>query len=323
MPLMEWIKKCLFLLCFCSIVHARVHPESGVTYTLSGGRFGDNLLSVAHALWLAHSLDLPLVYTPFPYGDQLALSKQAMIKNFTESCVLSSAQSYTKFWNMRLSKDTGQPTLVTLPYAPEFAYEYDSAFPIYTQINWDDPVFVEKLRAYIRPSADFPNLALPQDRTTVALHIRTGAGFDVKKFQALWPLKGPPLSYYIDGLKILAEMHKTPLYIHIFTDHQNPSLLKKDLEKAFIGKDLVFVCRTEENRQDKNVLEDFFAMGAFDCLIRTDSHYSLMAAKLFPYQVVISPLHAKKLSKKEHHIDKVLVEVKEKKGLLRTVISTP
>jgi hypothetical protein len=319
--------KFLFILLLFSAAKlpAKLNPSSGVTYTLSGGRFGDNILSVAHALWLAHSLDLPLVYTPFPYSDKLKLSTLAKTQNFSKACVLNSAESYTKLWKSCFSKNLEDPLLITLAYSPEFTYEYDPAFPVYTQINWDEPTFIEKLRTHLSPLHSIPEPVLPMDRTSVALHIRTGAGFDIPKFQALWPLKGPPFSYYVDSLKTIWEMLKSPLYVYIFTDHQNPTELQKKLATAFAGCDIVFACRKEENRQDLNVLEDFFAMGKFSCLIRTDSHYSLMAEKLFPYQIVISPLHANKLSKKEFVIDKLLIQVKSANKVsqpIRTVVST-
>ena len=63
---------------------ASVDPASGVIYELSGGRFGDNLLSVAHAKWVAYSLGLPLVYLPFPFSDCFQLSIDPSVKSRTD-----------------------------------------------------------------------------------------------------------------------------------------------------------------------------------------------------------------------------------------------
>src|ERR1700728_1817882 len=48
--------------------------QSYITYALSGGRFGDNLLAFMHAKWFSYRFKLPLLYKPFPYSDQLQLS---------------------------------------------------------------------------------------------------------------------------------------------------------------------------------------------------------------------------------------------------------
>lgn len=47
---------------------------SAITYELNGGRFGDNLLSYSRAKWLSYIYGIPVLYFPFPYADQLALS---------------------------------------------------------------------------------------------------------------------------------------------------------------------------------------------------------------------------------------------------------
>ena len=50
----------------------------------------------------------------------------------------------------------------------------------------------------------------------------------------------------------------------------------------------------DKNNHHSNVLEDFFEMARFDCLIRPDSNYSIMAEKIADYKIVISPLSYKK-----------------------------
>ena len=47
--------------------------SSKVTYTFSGGRFGDNLLAYIHAKWIAYRYHIPLLYKPFDCSDQLVL----------------------------------------------------------------------------------------------------------------------------------------------------------------------------------------------------------------------------------------------------------
>jgi len=309
---------CLFSSTFS--LEARLNPASEVTYGLSGGRLGDNLLSVAHAAWLSHSLGIPLTYTPFPYSDQLKLSTLLKKPSCVKCSALNQLEDYTKLWNQCLSSETQEPLLISLPYFPEISLE-SSPSPM-AQINWDDAAFIKTLRGLIAPLQTFEEPKLPADRVSVALHIRTGVGgIDEKKFRQHWPLKGPPLSFYTDALKILWEMQNRPLYVFIFTDDPDPVALQETLAKSFGGCDIVFACRKNDNRADKNVLEDFFAMGKFSCLIRPDSNYSVVASKIFPYQVVIAPLHAQ--TEDEIFIDKLLVQVSSKESAskpLRTVV---
>ncbi len=306
-----------------SPVNARLDSSSGVTYGLSGGRFGDNLLSFTHAAWLSYSLGIPIVYTPFTYSDQLQLSVELKKANHSKHCQLNCAEDYTKLMSDVLSKESKGSLLITLPYFPECP-EYDPTFPMANQINWDDPAFIKGLRNLIRPLTAFEGPKLPSDRASVALHIRTGAGFDERKFQEHWPLKSPPMSYYVDSLKILLDVLKRPLYVYIFTDHNNPIELQKTLAKSFSGSDVQFDCRKEENRHDLNVIEDFFAMGKFSCLIRPDSNFSVVASKLFPYQVVISPLHCFQDTKQNILVDRLLLQVGSSEAVskpVRTVIN--
>ena len=54
---------------------------------------------------------------------------------------------------------------------------------------------------------------------------------------------------------------------------------------------MIFDCRTTVNNEFVNVLDDFFALLKFDCLIRADSNFSYIASKLGNYTLVISPWH--------------------------------
>ena len=59
------------LLCLVSSVKA-----AGVTYTFSGGRFGDNLISYLHAKWVAYRAGVPLLYKPFGYSGMLVMDEE-------------------------------------------------------------------------------------------------------------------------------------------------------------------------------------------------------------------------------------------------------
>src|ERR1700742_2068654 len=49
------------------------NDPSAITWEPNGGRFGDNLLSYSRAKWLSYQYNIPLLYLPFRYSDQLRL----------------------------------------------------------------------------------------------------------------------------------------------------------------------------------------------------------------------------------------------------------
>ena len=104
-------------------------------------------------------------------------------------------------------------------------------------------------------------------------------------------MKGPPDSFYEEALRVLYEIANQQLYVYVFTDSQNPPKVQQQFEKAFSGFNILFDCRSSNNAHDQNVIEDFFSLGQFECLIRPESNYSIMASHLFPFKIVISPAH--------------------------------
>jgi len=66
----ENIKFIFFILLF---THAIACSTSAITWEPNGGRFGDNLLSYSRAKWLSYKFNIPVLYLPFKYSDQLML----------------------------------------------------------------------------------------------------------------------------------------------------------------------------------------------------------------------------------------------------------
>ncbi|MFA5306719.1 MAG: hypothetical protein WC365_04680, partial [Candidatus Babeliales bacterium] len=52
---------------------------SAVTYGLSGGRFGDNLLCYVHAKWISYKYHIPLLYFPFEYSSHLVFDEAELL----------------------------------------------------------------------------------------------------------------------------------------------------------------------------------------------------------------------------------------------------
>jgi len=104
----------------------------------------------------------------------------------------------------------------------------------------------------------------------------------------LWPEKFPPEQYYVEQIKKLSQILKNkPLYVHIFTDDQHPNTLKKRIKKAVNSTHITFAC----NKHKASVLQDFFAVTQFDCLIRASSGFSYFSQVFGNHKIIIYPIH--------------------------------
>ncbi len=127
--------------------------RAAIAYDFSGGRFGDNLLTYLHGLWIAYTYDIDLVYKPFEFSDQLLLHNMSLDKNHPfKKHILCDGDVDTLLRVSNLSK----PTLFTVHYFPELSWggELEKEIPIYHRkmdINSDDLGFralMKKLISY-------------------------------------------------------------------------------------------------------------------------------------------------------------------------------
>lgn len=300
---------------FFSHVEARLSADSSVTYSLSGGRFGDNLLAVAHAKWLSYVLDVPLRYHPFPYSDHLQLNQDPSVLKTPpplshKHITLQTKEDYFFVLHQLQNLETELSALITLPYYPDTEHDLNiyPYYPLFLEVNWSDPQFIKELRALISPIEPLRKIELPHDRTTVAMHIRTGGGFDDSTLSRKFPLKSPPLSYYEESLRYLWTIVKKPLYVFLFTDDPSPLFLQHHFENMFAHYDIVFACREQGNWHNTHVLEDFFAFSSFDCIICSGSCFSLMASRLFHFDLLFAPLDFKREPNYTITINRILME---------------
>jgi hypothetical protein len=304
-------------LCFLSILFftcATCCAKSAVTYTFSGGRLGDNLVAVSHALALAVKYDLDFVYKPFEYSKDLMIDQLAALK-YSEKL----AKTYKKIIQIKgintLNIDRDANYLYVVPYFPEIKQEYsnkkNSFAKTYFEVDWNDRDFYQALVALIKPKKSFAQPTIPENVISVALHVRRGGNFigdpplksdptylnKPNKFRCFAdvaePLKFPPDTFYIEQLRTAAQLAgQKPLYVHIFTDDPNPQRLAYLYKSALQEYIITFDFRETGNRHDVNVLEDFFAMTHFDIIIRPNSNFSLMAFKLKNSGMEIAPSKA-------------------------------
>jgi hypothetical protein len=267
-------------------------PYAAVTYELSPGRFGDNLLAYIHAKWISYTYQIPLLYRPFIYSSHLRLHElespytQADVDHFPTVVTLGPTST--------ISAD--QSCLYIVPYFPESSWElqHGTSFhggPWYSfRVDWNDQQFIQELQTMIAPRQPIPLLELPSDRITVAMHIRAGGNHDTPETLLQFPLKFVPLSYYIYNLRQLYDfLDQHPLYVYIFTDDNNPMDMVHAIQEQIPGLDIYLDCRTSGNSDTTNVLEDFFALLQFDCLIHSQSNFSFIMGKIGGYMVSLFP----------------------------------
>jgi hypothetical protein len=153
----------------------------------------------------------------------------------------------------------------------------------------DDFLFMDKMRALIQPIEPIQTVHPFKDCISIALHIRRGGTFklDTARVKKLSVARFAPMSYYVTALRYFCDLFQDkPLYIHVFTDDENPESLVAVLRESCMHPHAQFNCRHGKNSHNINVLEDLFSLMNFDCLIRPQSTFSIVAEILGNHALV-------------------------------------
>ena len=313
-------KRIVFSLLTAFFLHPCLFADatSAVTYSLSGGRLGDNLISYLHAKWISYKYNIPLLYKPFPYSDQLALHEKEVLYDLNR---IKSFSKTIEFKNDILTFNQDN-TLYVITYFPESLEEYcpvnagqnvSNAHPREKKyhsfvVDWSDDKFLQEIRECIKNKTNINLIEPPRDCISIAVHVRKNSGgFDLPLLNGLpeelydprasyadvvFPLKCVPDSYYIEQLKyVINAFSEQKIYVYIFTDDPNPASIVEKYTSAIDKPEVIFDFNTGCNNHHTNVLEDFFSMLNFDCLIRADSNLSIVASKLGQYKMLVTPVH--------------------------------
>ncbi|MDE3045934.1 MAG: hypothetical protein KGJ02_04750 [Verrucomicrobiota bacterium] len=269
------------------------YTDLAVTYEFSKGRFGDNLLAYLHAKWFAYQRNIPLLYKSFPLSSQLVMHK--MEKPYGAQF---QQQAYTRHYLARGPINPGirLPILYICPYFPEDPWELDATLDMggnewyHFDVDWKDPVFRAMAREMIAPAHPLSLVNVPQNTVNIALHVREGGGYDGDDGYLYWPLKIPPLTYYIEALrKTLAFLPPgKEVFCYLFTDAGFPQHIAERIQEA-VGSNLTIRYRRINNHHTRNVLEDFFSLFKFDILIRSQSNYSLVPTLIHDFAIYTAP----------------------------------
>ncbi len=288
------MKKIFFFFFFAPInlIFAQ-HFSRAVTYEQSPGRFGDNVLSYIHAKWVAYKNNIPLLYKPFIYSDELLMHEKELhyvdyARLFKKIVVLDS--------DLLNSTDGVESILYVVPYFPESKWEQNCAVSFsggawpFIQTGWEDKHFIAMLNAMIAPRRLVCAQELPKDKITVALHMRKGGNNDTPETVTQFPLKFLPNDFYVEQIKKLYELvGSKPLYVFLFTDDNNPQLIAEKIANELQGFAIEIDYRKSGNSDTLNVVEDFFALKQFDCLIHSESNFSFVMSQLKDYFFSIYP----------------------------------
>ncbi|MEX0672410.1 MAG: hypothetical protein WD068_03565 [Candidatus Babeliales bacterium] len=281
----------LFLLLYCCQVNS-----AAVSYSFSGGRFGDNLVAYLHAKWISYTHKIPLLYYPFPYSDELMM--HTLEKRINDNA-LNKGKVLTQ--SPEIFKNINDLETYIVPYFSECLYEHDivhNGHWIYFKVDWDDQNFHKEICKTIFPQdKSLLDFELPSNCPTLAIHMRTGKLYDRDLGQRN-PLKSPPLEFYIQQIEYLLDEIDAPyIYTYLFTDDPEPKdLAEKILHHLKDNSRIILEYREKDNSHDQNVLRDFFAMTKFDYMINPLSSFSMVVGRIGRPLIQIMPKKFKKIS---------------------------
>jgi len=328
MKQITWITLHAAIFCLYTMTMCLSSKNNAITYKLSG-RFGDNILQYSRAKWLSFKYNIPLLYKPFKHSDKLAMHHlekttytPEIEKQFKHIINLKSDfhinintnTAHTLFIKGNIQQST------KIPYNIILLYEY----------MIQHPQFGEELKKMLQPTIPLSTINLPADQVAVAVHVRKGSGSDKPLISPQeysnhehlityqeqlmekgyffadqnWPTKFPPEQYYIDQIKKLSSLlNDVPLFVYIFTDDQNPQEIAERFKKAIKKPNITFAYKENNtfNYRD-HVIEDYYNMAQFDCLIRSSSHFAFAAQLLGNHKIIIYPQHAQWIG------DKIVVD---------------
>jgi hypothetical protein len=278
------MKKTFLILMAMTFSLAGQAKKSAITWQANGGRLGDNFKSYCNAKWISLKYNIPLLYKPFPYSQDLLMA------DYETQYTPEQTSSFARTIHLIKGTDTLQKD------------KGDTLYVCYWKTNividWNDKDFVAEVKKTIAPRYEIQTITLPENVISVAAHVRHGGTFaaDTSEEKERCPLRFVPEEFFVQQIDRIAHMFpEEKLYVFIFTDHPEPSILVKQFEQALDNPRIILDCRKENNHHNKNVLEDFFSMMQFDCLIRPGSHFTRFVQRLGNNKLVIYPESLKEI----------------------------
>lgn len=296
-----------------SKLNNQILEYSYVTSETWPGRFGDQLFLLLTTLWVSEKYNIPYIPNLHPLLQGLYINNlQCRHRNLPiTSC--SSEKSL---------KELKKPSIIHINYGyTDTDWSYHLAFHQWNSLRANRP-FLEKFRKLIqlREPEKYSLIRPSKEYLSVAVHIRLyeegcslkskqlfsdqeqnhilqsqGNNSELYYIDYYYPLKFPPLQYYIDQLNYLSELLPTrSFYVFLFSDYPDIKKIETIIQGQIKSpKQFKFDWREHNfSRKDslETIYEDFYSLLNFDCLIRSgESNFSQMAHIAKDYEYVIFP----------------------------------
>lgn len=275
---MKWYLLCVMLSMGACFTITESAP-SVVTYLLNGGRFGDNIHSLAQAYWISYAYNIQFNYMPFQHADQLIVSTAYACYDYA---------LFKEGYGIEHMLANYRRTYMQEGYL--YIVNYNSGITI----NWKDQNFKRALKKILMPIRE---VAMPEFLSNcLAVHVRTGGNFTPDTFAEKQrnPAKFPSFDYYVSAIQSLLAEFSDITDILICTDDVDPKkivqYMQKELSKL-CNRTLVFHCSSDYC--DDNlicVIYDFLLLQGAKFLVRPQSTFSLYAELLGDHVGVVQPL---------------------------------
>jgi len=239
------------------------------------GRTGAHLGCYLKAKAVAAYLDVPFVLTPFPYSKEFKLHTADPLwakRHEGKKIVIRTKKQLEKI----------KSDLDKLP-TKQVTYQVHGCL----RINNGQLLSKEEKDRLLTPIKEIDGPHPPVGHASVAVHVRTGGGFDSKHDIATQPERFPGINYYAKQIQHLADTHPDKkLWCFIFTDHPTPETIVDTLAKLINAPNISMECR-KKNRHNINIIEDIILMSRCRYLIKAKSSYSGMAAIIGKHEAVL------------------------------------
>ena len=288
----------------------KVDPKKkAISYNLVG-RLGNRIITYLCAKWIAQQYDLPFLYVPFPYSEQFVFHEQEKYYKADWEPFFSRKIFATSEKNIPNEKNS---SLILINFF------YSKAPQLLYRTFWSDPNFKKAMGPLLQPRFPIKTVDLAEGKLNILAHVRTGGDYDSKKTQLRYPNKFPPHSFYISAIATLSKLfdHR-PIYVYIMTDDLHPEKIAQDYMTALSHLTNIEIGYRNDNADPSlTVMEDFFSVPKFDCLIRGFSTFTIAAALNANFQAVVTPYQTH-VENGEVIVDKIKVQCSDPKLKAKT-----
>jgi len=242
------------------------------------GRTGAHLGCYLKAKAAAAYLGAPFILTLFPYSAEFSLHnsdpQRSKFAAFAGKKVTVKTTKQLEKIKCDISKNhIKQPTLYVIHGC--------------LRINIREFLSDEEIKTLLSPLKKIDGPTPPPGYTSVAVHVRTGGGFDSELSIATQPEHFTGIHYYATQMQHLADKYPdTKFWFFIFTDDQHPAKLVSALSKLVNAPNISMEYR-RKNRHNINIVEDIILMSRCRYLIKPKSSYSGMAAIIGKHEEVL------------------------------------